>query len=114
MKQYREITADDVGKIHIKAFGQVWEGRIFPQDVGKRIYLSGDVLQVENDEQRNIRRARELNVETKEDAMAFVFAVMSSPRALRSPDFQVAMHLSERFRILAKDLLELRQDRASK
>lgn len=56
MMKYREIEASDVGRGFIKAFGKTWlvlgfMGRIFPGDVGKRIYRAGDILQVENDEQ---------------------------------------------------------------
>lgn len=60
MRQYREIVNADVGRPCFKAFGEVWGtavfmGRILPQDVGKRVYLVGDILQVENNEQRNFR-----------------------------------------------------------
>ncbi len=60
MDQYYEIRHDDVGRRHIRAFGRVWPvtnfiGVILPRDVGKRVYLRGDVLQVENDEQRYAR-----------------------------------------------------------
>jgi len=60
MREYREITAEDVERPLIRAFGKTWRvdsflGRVLPQDVGKRIYLVGDVLQVENDEQRSKR-----------------------------------------------------------
>ncbi len=54
------ITTAHVGKPWIKAFGRVWPvvdfiGRIIKQDIGKRIYLVGDILQVENDQQRDAR-----------------------------------------------------------
>ena len=57
------IEADHVGKAHINAFGRVWPvrnfiGRILEQDVGKRVFLRGGILQVENDDQRNSRLAR--------------------------------------------------------
>lgn len=59
---YREITADDVGEPYFKAFGRVtpvqnFIGRIMKQDIGKRVFLRGDILQVENDEQRDARLA---------------------------------------------------------
>lgn len=57
---YREIVESDVGQPFIEAFGETWSvadfiGRIMQRDVGKRIYKRGDILQVENDEQRNAR-----------------------------------------------------------
>lgn len=33
-------------------------GRVTPQDYGKRCYLMGDVVQVENDEQRDARGSK--------------------------------------------------------
>lgn len=59
----REITAADVGKATFKARGITYRtcdfiGQVLPSDVGKRVYLVGDVLQVENDEQRDARLAR--------------------------------------------------------
>lgn len=55
-QMYREITKGDVGKAVFTAFGKQWMassfiGRILKQDVGKRVYLIGDILQVENDQQ---------------------------------------------------------------
>lgn len=47
--------------------------------------------------------------ETKGEAVAFVWAVLSQRLALLSPDFQVVMDLSERFDIRARDLLEFRR-----
>lgn len=60
--QFKEITSNDVGKSVFRAFERNWPvqdfiGRILPQDVGKRVYLVGDILQVENDEQRINRLA---------------------------------------------------------
>ena len=66
MARFVTIGAEDVGKATIKAFGQTWLvssfiGKIFPGDVGKRVYRAatnaGDsfILQVENDEQRDKR-----------------------------------------------------------
>lgn len=61
-----EITAGDVGKATIQAFGRVWQtvnfiGRILPGDVGKRVRKVrdnanvSDFLTVESDEQRDRR-----------------------------------------------------------
>lgn len=60
MREYREITIADIGKVMFPAFGRKWStcnfiGRILPGDVGKRVYQVGDILQVENDEQRDER-----------------------------------------------------------
>lgn len=60
MSTYKTIGTKDVGKSRIKAFGRTWlvsdfVGRIFPNDVGKRVYFSGGILQVENEEQRAMR-----------------------------------------------------------
>jgi hypothetical protein len=57
---YYTIKREDIGKPSLGIFGRVWLtsgwiGVIQPRDVGKRVYLSGDVLQVENDEQMNQR-----------------------------------------------------------
>jgi hypothetical protein len=59
-RRYTTIAHDDVGRALFDAFGRRWPvsgfiGRILPTDVGKRVYLVGDVLQVENDEQRATR-----------------------------------------------------------
>lgn len=60
MNTYREIVEADVGKALFKAFDRTWAvtafiGRIMKQDVGKRVYLRGGVLQVESDAQRSAR-----------------------------------------------------------
>lgn len=68
MPAFYEITAADVGRVRIRAFGKDWSvvdflGRIYPQDVGKRVYRTlnnaGDhyILQVENHDQRARRLA---------------------------------------------------------
>ena len=62
MRAHYEIRQEDVGKRSLSLFGRGWSvadfmGRILPGDVGKRIFLVGDILQVENDEQRDKRRA---------------------------------------------------------
>jgi len=54
------ITAADVGRATIDAFGRSWLvsgfiGHIGTYDIGKRVYQVGDVLQVENDAQRDER-----------------------------------------------------------
>lgn len=64
MEAFYELQASDVGRYQIKAFGRSWLtsgfiGRVLPGDVGKRVYLRGDILQVENDAQRDKRVARE-------------------------------------------------------
>lgn len=58
--RFYELTAEDVGKPTIRAFGQVWMavdfiGRILPGDVGKRVFMREGILQVENDAQRAAR-----------------------------------------------------------
>ena len=58
------ISRFDIGRTSIRAFGRVWLtsgfiGRILPRDVGKKVYLRGDILQVENDEQFSRRVSRE-------------------------------------------------------
>lgn len=63
-RHYRELTIADVGRARLKAFGKTWLcadfiGQVLPQDVGKRVYLVGDILQVENDEQHASRKAQE-------------------------------------------------------
>jgi hypothetical protein len=54
------IQSRDIGRPTIKAFGRTWLvanfiGRVLPGDVGKRVYLVGDILQVENTQQRDRR-----------------------------------------------------------
>lgn len=63
MRQFQEIRQADVGRAAFKAFGRSWLccdfiGRILPGDVGKRVYLVGNILQVENDGQRAERLAK--------------------------------------------------------
>lgn len=49
------------------------------------------------------------------NAIAFISAVISVPNALLSPDFEVAMRLSDHFDIRARDILEFkRQSRQKK
>ncbi len=62
---YVEIEAQHVGKALFEAFGRKWPvsgfiGKIMRNDIGKRVYLTGDILQVENDEQRAKRKASEV------------------------------------------------------
>ena len=57
---YKTILLENVGNPIFNAFGRSWLvrgfiGRIQPQDIGKRVYLIGGTLQVENDEQRKKR-----------------------------------------------------------
>jgi len=63
MSPFYTITAGDVGKATIRAFGRPWLvssfiGAVLPGDVGKRVYRRGSILQVENDEQRAARFAK--------------------------------------------------------
>lgn len=58
--RYYTLTTDDVEQPILRCFGRPWlvhnfMGRVLTGDVGKRVYLSGDILQVENDEQRDSR-----------------------------------------------------------
>lgn len=60
--KYYTLTAEDIGAAFLHAFGRVWPvqdfiGRILSDDVGKRVYPRGGILQVENDEQRAARIA---------------------------------------------------------
>lgn len=55
-RPYYTLTADDVGKPTIHAFGHTWlvmnfMGRVLDRDIGKRVYELGGILSVENDEQ---------------------------------------------------------------
>ncbi|MCP4900091.1 MAG: hypothetical protein GY906_24235 [bacterium] len=59
-RPYREITPFDVGQPNFNAFGRVWRvtdfmGHIADYDVGKRVYETSDILQVESNEQRDAR-----------------------------------------------------------
>ena len=63
MTRYDTIKPEHVGRSSVRLCGRTWQtsawiGRILSQDVGKRVYLAGDVLQVENDQQRAERLAR--------------------------------------------------------
>ncbi len=55
-----------------------------------------------------------MNFETKEQAVAFVSMVMAHTIALMSPDFHIAMKLSERFDIRAVDVLTHRKKKVKK
>ncbi len=60
---YYTITEADVGQHAICCFGKFWPveeflGRVLPHDVGKRVYLRGEIVQVENNEQRDRRQDR--------------------------------------------------------
>lgn len=64
LTNYFTIRHSDVSSFTIRAFGRAWPvqdfmGRIMLQDVGKRVYLRGGVLQVENHEQFAARLADE-------------------------------------------------------
>ena len=55
-----------------------------------------------------------MNFETKEQAVAFVSMVVAHPIALTSPDFHIAMKLSEYFDIRAVDVLVHRKKKVEK
>lgn len=76
MRPYYELRTEDINRAVIKAFGRTWPvsnflGRVLPGDVGKRVYQVGDILQVENDEQRDTR----LQEEESEEIMADEYTV---------------------------------------
>ena len=57
MRQFVTIEQADVERPFFKAFGRSWPtsnfiGRVLPGDISKRVYLVGDILQVESEEQR--------------------------------------------------------------
>lgn len=61
-RPFYTLTENDVGRAAVRAFGKVWMastfiGRVLPGDVGKRVYQVGDIVQVENDQQRDARLA---------------------------------------------------------
>ncbi len=65
MEKYAEITELDVGKYMFQAFGRVWRvsghwGRTMQCDVGKRVYLVNDSLQIESSDQlaKRLRTAK--------------------------------------------------------
>mgnify|MGYP001575304676 CR=1 FL=1 len=61
MSKFHVLQESNVGKINLFLFDKWWYlpdhfGVLQPQDVGKRIYKTGErVLQIENDEQFKIR-----------------------------------------------------------
>ncbi len=60
------IRPGDVEHTLIRAFGKVWRvdsflGRVLPQDVGKRVYLVGGILQVESREQFEKRQSAQVS-----------------------------------------------------
>lgn len=62
---YYTMQRGDVDKPALRILGGTWLtcdwiGRILPSDVGKRVYLVGGILQVENDEQRAERIAKSI------------------------------------------------------
>lgn len=57
------VRKRDVGKMFLKRSGRVTYigdvmGHVLPNDIGKCVVRSGDVLQVENDSQFRTRRGR--------------------------------------------------------
>jgi hypothetical protein len=79
---YVEIEPRHVGKALFEAFGRRWPvsefiGRITKKDIGKRVFLTGsNVLQVENDEQREERRSQG-NVSDRETIQGHVDVVIA-------------------------------------
>jgi len=75
-REFREITADDVGKSMFFAFGRYWPvssfiGAIMDVDVGKRVYrMSDHVASVENAEQFLARRTAEAKKDSPTNASA--------------------------------------------
>ena len=64
MREYYTLTAEDVGKPWLKAFGRTWLtcdfiGKVQMRDIGKRVYLVDGVLQVESDRQLGDRLLKE-------------------------------------------------------
>lgn len=62
-RPFHTLTLADVGRPWLRAFGATWPvsgfiGRILADDVGKRVYLTDGILQVENDSQRAARLAK--------------------------------------------------------
>lgn len=62
-REFYTVQHADVGKRFLRLFGRLrlvdCLGQVLPMDIGKRIYLVGDVLQVENTEQFRRRLAGE-------------------------------------------------------
>jgi hypothetical protein len=61
-EEFYELAPADVDRASIRAFKWNWPvsdfiGQVLPGDVGKRVFKRGDILQVENDEQRAARLA---------------------------------------------------------
>lgn len=60
-EKFYTLKRHDVGQPWIRCFGKTWLvsgfiGQVLTCDVGKRVFKRGEILQVENDEQRNVRR----------------------------------------------------------
>jgi sigma54-dependent transcription regulator len=65
MARFTTLRSADVGSFVLDAFGSRWPvedfmGRIMEQDVGKRVYRVGDILQVESDAQRTQRQRTDI------------------------------------------------------
>lgn len=89
LMRYYTLTRADVGKPHIAAFGQTWPvngflGRVMNFDVGKRVYLRGGVLQVENAEQYEARKAHSPTT-TFDDDVAWLRFLASWERRASGP-----------------------------
>ena len=81
------LQLTDVNKPTIQCFGRTWLvanflGRVLPRDVGKRVYRRGAILQVENDEQREARRA-ELAARLGEPSMVQQWSIAKRDVAFR-------------------------------
>lgn len=69
------IGEEHIGRAFIKIGDRTystssWIGRILPGDVGKKVYESDGILQVENDQQRDERIAKEALVSDAEMSLA--------------------------------------------
>ncbi len=88
--KYYTLTTEDVGKPHIRAFDQTWPvnwflGRVLNCDVGKRVYLRGGVLQVENAEQYEARMATSATQQFDDDVAWLEFLANWERRASGPP-----------------------------
>lgn len=95
--KHQIITEKDVNKPFYR-FGKLtfnvssFIGRILPMDVGKRVYLVGDTLQVENDKQRKKRELINLldKTQQKENKGRGISSVQTLVLLFRVEEFQMA------------------------
>lgn len=52
------------------------------------------------------------DIRTKEEATAYIAAVMRSPVSLNSPNFKIAVEVSTRFEVGIQDILVFMRERA--